>query len=348
MSIALMLVWPVIALQAGAAGGAPPASAPDRGTMAPPIRATSINGRRIDTGEADGEVLVIVFGAVGQTKTQLACRQVAEAMEPIEARRERCRWLLVLSRSSAIGDLDPLLAELPIRPVVVHDESREIFGAYHILVVPTAVVIDGSRRIVHRQAAMSGRFGDIVTDALAVALGRMSAEQFERRLHAPEEDPAAEAAAQRADRLVQFARRLAEQGQDALAELKFREAIDADPGAPEARLALGAFLLARGRADEAGAAFRAVMEDAPDSIEAQLGLAEACARSAPPDLQQAARLISAVLENAPEQARAHFVMGLIHEKRGEIAAAAASYRRSAELLLSETPTSDPPDHDDSR
>jgi len=333
MNRRMVSAWPVAALLAAAARGGPPVADLEHGAVAPPIRATTIEDERIDTAARDGPVLIVLFGATGQAKTDQACRLVAAALEPIAARREPHRWLLVLSRSSAPADLEPVLGELPCRPSVVHDESREIFGAFRTVVVPTAVVIDREGRVVHRQAAMSNRFGDIIADALAVALGHMSYERFEQSLHAPADDAQDAASAQRADRLVQFGRRLAEEGRDALAEEKFRQAIDLDPAAPAPRLALGEFLLDRSRLDEAGAWFRSVPEGRRESIDARLGLARVCAAQSPPDLEEAEQLVRAVLEGMPDLARAHYAMGLIHERRGDAIAAAASYRRAAELLM---------------
>ena len=40
-----------------------------------------------------------------------------------------------------------------------------------------------------------------------------------------------------------------------------------------------------------------------------------------------------IIERDPSRARAYYLMGLIHEQRGEIGASARAYRRAAEILL---------------
>jgi Tfp pilus assembly protein PilF len=64
-----------------------------------------------------------------------------------------------------------------------------------------------------------------------------------------------------------------------------------------------------------------------------VGVAFVLAHRGGTELAQAEQIASKLLEHHRSWARAHFLMGLIHQKRGEAAAAAESYKTAAQLLL---------------
>jgi hypothetical protein len=156
-----------------------------RGDPAPLLVMQSIDGRRIDTNEMGDRVLLLLFGEAGQDKTHRACREVATALEAKRLSDEPIDWILILSKSSRIVDLDLDAIKVDPPPIVVHDTARSAFGAYKTLVVPTAVVVGRDGNVVHAMASYTNRFGDIVFDALSVAVGSLSVEEFEQRRGGP-------------------------------------------------------------------------------------------------------------------------------------------------------------------
>jgi Tfp pilus assembly protein PilF len=303
-----------------------------RGDPAPALAMRSIDGRRVDTAEMGGRVLLLLFGEAGQDKTHRACRDVATALEAKRLAGQPIDWILILSKSSHITDLDVEAIEIEPPPFVVHDTARAAFGAYKTLVVPTAVVVGRDGRVVHAMASYTNRFGDIVFDALSVAVGSLSVEEFEQTLH-PSTDGSVDLRARRADRLVHFADRLCRRGLDEMAEAKYAEALELAPGLSSARLGLGDLLLRQRRLDEAEHQFRTVLAAEPESPAATLGVAFVLAHRGGTELAQAEQISRELLEHHRSWARAHFLMGLIHQKRGEAAAAAESYKTAAQLLL---------------
>jgi tetratricopeptide (TPR) repeat protein len=303
-----------------------------RDDPAPPLALRSIDGRRVDTAQMRGRVVLLLFGEAGQDKTHRACRDVVTALEAKRLADQPIDWILILSKSSHVTDLDPKAIEIEPPPLVVHDTARAAFGAYETRVVPTAVVVGRDGRVVHAMASYTNRFGDIVYDALSVAVGSLSVEEFEQTLH-PAPDDSIDQRARRAERLVHFADRLCRRGLDEMAEAKYAEALELAPGLSSARLGLGDLLLRQRRLDEAEREFRAVLAAEPDSPAATLGVAFVLAHRGGAELDQADRIAREFIEQHRSWARAHFLMGLIHQKRGDATAAADSYRRAAELLL---------------
>ncbi|MHC4773721.1 MAG: tetratricopeptide repeat protein [Planctomycetota bacterium] len=305
-----------------------------RGDPAPPLVMEAIDGHRVDTGAMRGRVVLLLFGEAGQDKTHQACREIVTALEAKQLADQPIDWILILSKSSSIIDLDLDAIEIEPPPVIVRDETRSAFGAYKTLVVPTVVVVGRDGRVVHALASYTNRFGDIVFDALSVAVGSLSVEEFEQMLHPPTDASAELHARRRAGRLVHFADRLCQRGLDDMAEAKYVEALELAPGLRSAQLGLGNLLLRRGRFDEAEHEFVKVLAEEPESPSARLGRAFVSAYRGGPELDQAESTARELIEHDGSWARAHFLMGLIHEQRGDHAAAADSFRTAAELLLS--------------
>lgn len=302
-----------------------------RGDVAPPIVAQTTDGTAIDTTKTDGHVLLLLFGDTGQDKTRQACRQITSILEGSNPARSSVRWILVLSKGSDVDDLSVLQRGKAERRVI-HDTTREIFNAYKIIALPSVVVVDGSGKVVHAIAGLSNRFSDIVSDALLLATGRISVEDFERSIH-PKANGHPDPAHVRADRIVHLARQLGRRGMHRLAEAKYREALELLPDSASAKIGLGELYLAQDRPDEAEPLFREVLAVQPDSSEAALGLVAVHVGRGSEALEEGEQLLEQVLEHHPSSARAHYLMGMIHEQREEIEKAAAHFKAAAELLL---------------
>ncbi len=303
-----------------------------RGDPAPPIVLDAVDGTRIDTTQMRGESLLVLFGEAGQDKTEKACRLIGAALDSPILADHPIKWILVLSRSSDLKNLDPEVLASKRRPIVVHDTQRQVFGAYRTVVLPTAIIVDRRGRVVHALAGLTPRFGDTIFDALLVAAGTMTIERFDQNLRGLS-DKQPDEQHRRGERFTQFAKRLVQRGMTSLAEAKYREAIELVPDLTLAQLGLAALLVQQQRLDEAATLYRAVLAHDPQSNDAALGLAFIQLTRDTPLVEEAEAFVRSVLERAPSRARAHYLLGLIHEQRGDAPAAAASYRIAAELLL---------------
>jgi Flp pilus assembly protein TadD len=215
---------------------------------------------------------------------------------------------------------------------VLHDRDRTAFAAYQVSVLPSVVVIDPQGRVVHALAGLSPAFRDVVTDAVLFAAGRLSGEQLARTLH-PTRGPAEAPGARRAARLTELGKQLSRSGMHDLAAEKFREALTVDPRCAAARVGLGRGAIQRRRLAEAEGHFRGALEVEPGSTEAALGLAAVLAMRGGGELPQAEQHVRNVLARRPNDAEAHYLLGVILEESGKTKESMASYRKSAELLL---------------
>jgi len=221
---------------------------------------------------------------------------------------------------------------LAVAGLVLHDPKRQAFGDYRVAVMPSVVVIDPQGKVVHSLPGMTARFTDVLRDALLVSAGRLSPERFEETLHPVATAELSEEQV-RAERVTQLANQLARRGLDEMAQEQYAQALQLWPDHAAARMGLGRLLLKRDRIADAEVQFRALLGHDPEATEPALGLAFVHCRRGGDELAQAERIVRHVLEGDPAQPRAYYLLGLIQEQRDQSAEAAASFKRSAELLL---------------
>jgi tetratricopeptide (TPR) repeat protein len=306
----------------------------ERGAKAPDFTTRSIDGKLVNTAETRGRILVLLFGEVNQHRSEEAYTQVRDVLSRLGPEIGDVEWIYVLSKHSAVAELDTKYRAGENAPTIVHDSDRGIFGGYGIIAMPAVIVIDAKGRVAHTIASLNPRFDQILRNALRLAAGEISAEQFDRMLEHPdggEEDTARD----HARRLTRLGRYLYYEGMTESAEEKYTEALDALPGYLPARLALGELLLRTDRVHEAEAVFRSAWGAHPDSTDAALGLAEAWIAQGDEFIAEAERLLQAVEDRGPPSPRWHYLMGTIHERRGKMDLAAQSFKEAATALLRE-------------
>ncbi|MHC5003907.1 MAG: peroxiredoxin family protein [Planctomycetota bacterium] len=331
-AIAPVLAAVVIAAAAVLTMPAPAVTHLQRGEVPPAIELPDLDGQVHRTADLRGRVVLLVFGELYHRKTLEACAAAGEIVGSGRFDEVPMTTLLVISEKGDAAGLRERAATLDPVITVLHDPTRRAFGDYRVAVMPSAVVIDRDGRVVHAVAGSTGRFADIVTDALLVASGSLSVERFDETLLA-----AAAAAGDerlvRVTRISGLARQLEHRGLDVLAEEKYREALELAPEHTVARLGLASLLLRTGRIAAAEREFNRVLEIEPDSAGGLLGLAHLHALRGGAEAAQAERICHEVLAVHPGEARAHYLLGLIHEQRDEAQEAAESYKRAAELLM---------------
>lgn len=302
------------------------------GDLAPAI-ALPDNADIEDTTGLKGRVIVILFGEVGQPRTQAACEEVIAMMQEAHASQdEQPVWVTVLAKH---GDPDEFSAALGAarRPDhVLVDADRAAFGAYGVVVAPTTVVVDAEGRIVHTLSGYNYRFSDNLQYALQFSHGKLTKDAFELAL-AGRLTASPDQQAIRAERIARLAYRLHQRGMFELAEQKYREALELRPDFAGARVALGALLIEQDRLEEASRQYMKVLHEAPEHHGAILGLAHICIRRNPPDVAEAEQLLNKALDQRPDSAPAQFLMGVLHEEKGEYPEAARRYRLAASLAL---------------
>lgn len=335
----------VLAASLGVSTASPPALGVldlKKGEPAPALSLHTLDGASLTLTDLRGRDVVLLFGEAGHDKTITALKETSAMIgaEPLAGRA--IAWVVIYSRSSERAQIELDTAGLLPPPALVHDDVREAFGAYEIVAMPSAVVIDAQGRVVHALAGLSPRFGEIISASLMLASGSITDAQHEHVVHGMMEER--DEAITSAERHLRLARRLHARGAVTLAATEYLLALELAPELTTAHLGLADLLTRAGRLDEAQERYRLFLVGTPRSLEATAGLALIHALRGGEELDEAERLARDVLGRSPHRPRAHFVLGLVHEKRGDTAGAAASYRKAAELLLDRVgPEHDEPD-----
>lgn len=311
---------------------APAMAMPERGSEAPEFTLTSLGGEQVSLERFKGRAVVLLFGELGHERTNLAAADLRKAIDDRRLVKEEAVAIMIVAHDRAPEELPREARGAALPELILHDPKREAFGAYRILVIPSVVVIGTDGRVVYAAPGFVPRFRQLLGEALLVATGLESPEAFQRSVDPPDEaerDPAET----RAERLLHLGEQLLQRGMTDMAEARFREAVHAAPGMLSAHLALGRMLLEQNKLDEAEAQFNAAQASHPDSIEATLGAAEVMLRRGDDRADEAEAILRDALDAAPSSARAHYLLGALHQRRGEHEQAAEAFRRAAELLL---------------
>jgi peroxiredoxin len=305
-----------------------------RGMEAPAIALKDENGADLSTARLSDHVAVLMFGEWYHERTRGAWAELDRVLQDARLAGEPIVAVLVTTQPRRAEDLKAWgEARLPASSVV--DADRKAFGAFQVAVMPSVVVIDRQGRVVHAIAGAVPRMGDLMADSLLYACGKLSADTLDRSVSLQPSVPASQAseAEVRAGRLVALASQLARRGMGELAAEKYREALQINAKNPPAQLGLGTLLLEQKRLADAEAQFKAVLADQPQSLQATLGVAFVQALRGGAELDEAEAAVRGVLARSPSQARAHYLLGLIAERRNKPQEAAASFKRASELLL---------------
>jgi tetratricopeptide (TPR) repeat protein len=302
------------------------------GDQPPPLALATLDGDRVSLADHRGEAIVVVFGELYHEKTLQACGALRRVLAADAMASFPVATLLVIAQDAPVDELRARADDPRLPPTILHDVDRTAYGDYRVAVMPSVVIVDADGRVVHAVAGYTARFGDIVADALLVAAGALDYERFAERLH-PAAEPVDEAVV-RAGRITNLARQLARRGLRTLAQEKYHEALELAPDHAPARLGLAMTLLETRRLSDAEREFRAALEASPELLEASLGLAYVQTLRGGDELSEAAGALERLLRDHPNEPRAHYLLGLVHQQRDESDEAIASLRRSAELMMS--------------
>ncbi|MHC4994523.1 MAG: peroxiredoxin family protein [Planctomycetota bacterium] len=306
-----------------------------RWAPAPDIDLQGVTGERYALQEMNDQVVILVFGELYHHNSVEVCGRVEAVLKDKQFQGASIVPLLVITQAADPDEIRELALEKRVGLEVLRDTRREAFESYRVAVLPSVVVIDPQKRVVHSIAAIPPRFDDLLTESLRLALGKINSEQFDNVLN-PQVVEAGTSDQQRAHRLGQLARQLARRHLPEMAVEKYTEALSLDPSLTSAHIGLGTLRLDQRRLDEAEIHFNQAIAQEPQSLEASLGLAFVLVLRGGEELEQAQSLVRETLKRSPNQGRAHYLMGLIHDQSGDLTKAAASYKKAAEILLAQS------------
>ena len=302
-----------------------------RGVDAPPIAVKDRNGADVTNASLRRRSVILIFGEAYHDKTREAWAIVQKVLTDERLVSQPIVPVLITADEIRAEELQPF-ATGHVIPVLVRDRDRQAFGAFRVVVMPSVVIIAPDGRVVHAVGGLVPRFGDMLTDSLLHACGKLSAEGLDKSLNPPPTTQPSENQV-RADRIAHLASQLVRRGLSDMAAEKYHETLELNPKHAGAHLGLAGLLLGQRQLADAETQFRIVLAEQPDSLQATLGLAYVQTLRGGSELDQAEKSVRGALANNPAQARAHYLLGLIYEQRNKPAEAAASFKKASELLL---------------
>jgi tetratricopeptide (TPR) repeat protein len=313
---------------------APPATAsPPRGSDAPRITLSDADGGRFDSADYKGKTLVLIFGELSHEKLAQACADIDAALADPRLPKDAGTPALVMAHDPGAEGLKNARDSAHLPKLVLADAKREAFGAYHIVVVPEVVVVGPDGKVLYALPSFTPNFKETLTQALLLASGKIDAAQFDEYLAHPGAGPAVSGPEAKASRLAHLARELVRRGLPEMAEQRYREAIEASPKCAQAQAGYGELLLSQGKLDEAQARFQTALDLTPGSLDAMLGLDAVLIKRGGEGLNTADTDVRRILAGNSKVARAHYLLGLIHQQRSEQSEAAQCFKTAAELLM---------------
>jgi cytochrome c-type biogenesis protein CcmH/NrfG len=322
--------WPVVLALVAAAGLFAAGSAvPPRGIEAPSIDLKDIGGTTVRTRELLPRTLVIIFGELSHEGVRRACADTLDVLA--ETAGDAAIPILVVTEGVPSDGLRETAGLGRFPTLILHDQMHEAFDAFHVLVMPTVVVIDGSGKVVHSMPGFLPRFKELLAQAIHLSNGDQSQEEFDRLV---EQRGASERAeTRRAVELVRVADEFARHKLVDLARARYEEALVLEPALVQALVGLGELEVSIGNYAAGQARFRAALGADPTSADAKLGLAMVLVSMGGPRLAEAESLAREVLRTNGKNARGHYVLGHVNEANGRREAAMHEYRRAAELAM---------------
>ena len=310
---------------------------PKQGDPAPIINQQSINGYTVDTASLNGQVIIIQFIGTDHQRSLDQVTRLNSLLQDQKLKEIKPVWLLILSSKSKSADL-PDFKPNDHQPIIIHDENRELFGKYGIIVLPTTIVVDERGIVAYSLPGPSVQFEPDIRAAVFFAAGKLSREQFEHTLHPGNETD--QRNREKAEHLAHLAQKMIERDMADSAVDLLEQAVNTDPKCFTARLGLGEVYLRKGRFGEAATQFEKALAQNKLSIDASLGLASALIAVKPQveagaevPLKRAETILDEIIQRNPSNARAHYLNGLVLERNGKMDSARIEYRKSVELLL---------------
>ncbi len=289
-------------------------------------------GKRVSLEPLDRPVL-LVFGESYHQPTQEALVALKKVYRSNGLFEIDLPVYLIVSQEPTAEQNAQLEARDKIRAEILLDKDHKVSGDYGVIVLPSLVVVDKQGKVNLALSGLPLAFSDLVEDAILLATGRMTREEYESSRSAPPGSADHEDAAAKAARLAGLAGQLVRRGFGDLALERYRQALELDAGFTPARIGMARCLLELNRLPEACEQLQKILQADKDHVEANLLMAWVEIRRGGEEIASAKLRLNWVLTTHPSHPQANYLMGLVCESQGEKDRALEHYKKAAQLLL---------------
>ncbi len=300
-----------------------------RGEVVPSFTLRGLDGQEIMSGEFAGKVVVLAYLSAEQRSSELAAKDVSE----LAARLDREDLVVVLATADVVHQayFEDFRDEMKITAPLGFDLSRELYGELGLIVMPTTIVIDREGRLAHVISIHRSDYAYELEAQTLHSLGELDDAGLAERLAVRSYERGTPKS--RAMRHRAAAKLLREKGLAESAELELKKALELDSENNDIPLDLAEIYLELGRLEEADGVIQSALKENAKNRRAQLLHGMYLFQT--DELEEAKAVLEEVLILNPDPARTHFYLGMIAEKQGDYAGAAAHYREALLRVLDE-------------
>jgi len=299
------------------------------GQPLPPLDAAGLDGKPLQSTDATGKVLVLVYLSARQKQSEEA---LASGHRVISNLGNPAVRLVFISADANEADYfralrDRVMAHEPF----ALDEGRTYYGKLGLIVFPTTIIADKEGKLRHVLASWTRDYEYQLEMYCRHALGEFDDAELTRRLESKPADK--DDVRARAERHRAVAGILREKGMadGALAELE--QALAVDAGYTDAIVDTADILVGQGKLDEAEQRVQNLLSAQPAHHGAKLilGLIQLKRER----LDEAEKLLKEAIAVNPDPIRARYYLGQLYERKGDFKLAAENYREALKRALKE-------------
>ena len=299
------------------------------GASMPAFRLATATGEVVDNKDLLGKVVVLVYLSAQQRGSERAAVDAQRIVERLD--RDDVELVFVTADVGYREEFAALWSEAKITRPLTFDTGRELYGKLGLIVFPTTLVIGREGKLEHVISTRRTNYSFVLHAFLRHALGELDEAALEAELDAKSlqlDSPAALALRHRA-----VARLLSEKGLFSGAERELNTALEMDPSNNQIRLDLADLYLKIGDPKGSLALLAPVLAKDAHHRRALLIKGIALYKSGADDEAQKALTEALVLN--PDPVRAHYYLGLVYERQGDIEKALEHYRAALSRSVSE-------------
>jgi len=207
------------------------------------------------------------------------------------------------------------------------DSKQKAYEQLGIFIMPSLLLIDKTGKVVNGMG-YSKNMIQRLRGEIEIMSGEKTAEQLEAELHPKVIEKSADE--KKARRHLQMGLVLARKGLIETALEEFQKALSTKNDLPEAHTEMGCGYLQLGKTQEAQDALDTALDLDPDSLRAEICMAQLSARLG--EVDEAIDDLKAMLFRHSRNAPLHYALGQFYQQQEKYAKAAEEFRKAYELL----------------